>query len=116
MKNTKLKLELIAIGALLLLAASVASAQSLGDYARAARNKEKDKADAVPASRRFDNDNLPTGAELSVVGPAPESASAPAAAPSAASDPAAERQKAADELTKKIDEQKEKVAELSHEL
>jgi hypothetical protein len=112
MKNIKLT----AIATLLLLAAGVASAQSLGDYARAARNKEKDKGETVPASRRFDNDNLPTGAELSVVGPAAENASAPASAPSAAVDPAAERQKTADEWSKKIEQQKEKVAALNHEL
>jgi hypothetical protein len=110
MKNTKL----IAIGTLLLLSIGVASAQSLGDYARAVRNKEKDKADVVPASRQFDNDNLPTGAGLSVVGPPPESEAKSTAAPAA--DPAAERQKTADEWNKKIDDQKAKVDSLSHDL
>jgi len=111
MKNMKLT----AIATLLLLAAGMASAQSLGDYARAARKeKDKDKAEAVPANRRFDNDNLPTGAELSVVGPAAENA--PASAPAAAVDPAAERQKAADEWNQKIERQKAKVDALNHEL
>ena len=109
MKNTKLT----AITTLLLLAAGIASAQSLGDYARAAR-KEKDKAETVPASRRFDNDNLPTSAGLSVVGPAADSA--PASAPSAAVDPAAERQKTADAWNQKIEQQKTKVDALNHEL
>jgi hypothetical protein len=113
MKNTKLK----AIGALLVLASVVASAQSLGDYARAAR-KNKDNAEVVPASRQFDNDNLPTDAQLSVVGPPADSAASdkPANGPSAAVDPAAERQKAADELNKKIEEQRVKVDALNHEL
>lgn len=110
MKNTKL----IAIGTLLLLSVGVASAQSLGDYARAVRNnKEKDKTDAVPASRRFDNDNLPTGAGLSVVGPPPESE---AKSTASTDDPAVERQKAANEWNKKIDEQKTKLDSLSHDL
>jgi hypothetical protein len=109
MKNTKL----IAIGTLLLLSVGIASAQSLGDYARAVRNKEKDKADVVPASRRFDNDNLPTSAGLSVVGPPPEGdAKSTASAP----DPAADRQRTADEWNKKIDEQKAKADSLSHDL
>lgn len=108
MKNTKV----ITIGALCLLSVGVASAQSLGDYARAVRNN-KDKAGTVPVSRQFDNDNLPTGAGLSVVGPAPESgvtSTAPAV------DPAVERQKTADDWNKKIDDQKTKLDSLSHEL
>jgi len=112
MKNQKV----MAIGTLLLLAVGVASAQSLGDYARAIRNnkdKDKDQAEAVRASRRFDNDNLPTSAGLSVVGPAPES-EAKSAAPAA--DPAAERQTKADDWNKKINDQKAKVDSLSHEL
>ena len=47
----------MAIGTLLLLGVSGASAQSLGDYARAVR---KNKAEPSSTSRHFDNDNLPT--------------------------------------------------------
>jgi hypothetical protein len=60
---------------LLLLALSVSSAVAqsdapLGDYARQAR---KQKAQAVPAGKKFDNDNLPREDKLSVVGqPPPE--------------------------------------------
>jgi hypothetical protein len=109
MKNKKI----IAIAMLLFLAVGIASAQSLGDYAREVRKNKDTKAEIVPASRQFDNDNLPTGAGLSVVGPAPDS-DAKSAAP--AFDPAAERQKTAAEWNKKIDEQKAKVDTLNHEL
>ena len=61
----------MAIGTLLLLGVSGAAAQSLGDYARAAR-KSKTKAEPSSASRHFDNDNLPTTEHLSVVGPPPK--------------------------------------------
>ena len=64
MKHTKL----MAIGTLLLLGASGAAAQSLGDYARAARKK---KVEPTAATRHYDNDNLPTNETLSVVGPPP---------------------------------------------
>src|SRR5580658_754813 len=62
MKHTKL----IAIVTFLLLAISGATAQSLGDYAREVR---KNKAEPTSATRHFDNDNLPSGGDLSVVGP-----------------------------------------------
>jgi len=114
MKRTKE----IAIGTLLLLAASGAGAQSLGDYARAAR---KNKPATTSTARYFDNDNLPTDQALSVVGPAAPAAdanagqvaSAPAADPSAE---AAERQKAADAWKEKLAQQKAKVDALSHEI
>ena len=64
MKHTKLT----AIGTLLLLGVSGAAAQSLGDYARAARKK---KVEPTSTTRHYDNDNLPTNETLSVVGPPP---------------------------------------------
>jgi hypothetical protein len=113
MKRTKC----MAIFTVLLLAAGVAAAQSLGDYARAIR---KNKPETTTPSRHYDNDNLPTGA-LSVVGPPPtatndagaDTAKAGAAAP-AASD--AERQKQADDWNNKVAEQKKKIDSLNHEL
>jgi hypothetical protein len=111
----------MAIGTLLLLGVSGAAAQSLGDYARAAR---KSKAEPSSTSHHYDNDNLPTGQTLSVVGPPPaDSASAgqgsTQATKAAAVDPAAaaaDRQKTADEWKKKLDKQKEKIDSLNHEL
>lgn len=108
------KVNLIAIGTLLVLSVS-ANAQSLGDYARAVR---KNKPETTTASRHYDNDNLPTGQSLSVVGPPADAAantSAPAAAP-APDTAAAGRQKAADDWKQRIDKQKEKIAELAHEV
>jgi hypothetical protein len=133
MKHTKL----MAVVTLLTLAAGVASAQSsstpsLGDAARAAR---KNKADASPATRHYDNDNLPVNDTLSVVGPEPVAAKDPAVlakdkgAASATdkdkdkdkkpADPtvaAAERQKSADEMKKKLAEQQQKIDALNHEI
>jgi len=77
MKHTKY----MAIGTLLLLGVSGAAAQSLGDYARAARKK---KAEPTSTTRHYDNDNLPTNETLSVVGPPP-----PAPAPASAGQGAA---------------------------
>jgi hypothetical protein len=109
----------------------------LGDAARAAR---KNKADASPATRHYDNDNLPTNPALSVVGPEPVAATntaASAQSKDAASsvndkdknkdknndkkpaDPtvaAAERQKSADEMKKKLAEQQQKIDALNHEI
>ncbi len=112
------RIKQIAIGTLLLLAASGAGAQSLGDYARTAR---KNKPATTSTTRYFDNDNLPANDAVSVVGPAApaadattgQAASAPAAEPSA---DAAERQKAADAWKEKLDKQKAKVDALSHEI
>jgi hypothetical protein len=122
MKHTKL----MAIGTVLLLGASGAAAQSLGDYARAARKK---KVEPTTTTRHFDNDNLPTNETLSVVGPPPPananagqgigSPSSTQATKANAVDPAAtaaERKQAADEWTKKLDQQKQKIDSLNHEL
>jgi hypothetical protein len=136
MKHTKL----MAMVTLLTLAVGVASAQSssapsLGDAARAAR---KNKTDASPATRHYDNDNLPVNDTLSVVGPEPVAATNMAASAqgkdAAASvndkdkdknndkkpaDPtvaAAERQKSADEMKKKLAEQQQKIDALNHEI
>jgi hypothetical protein len=124
MKNTKL----ITIVSLFLLAASAASAQSLGDYARTAR---KDKAAPAPTSRHFDNDNLPVNDTLSVVGQAPPPASIAgdagkdtdskagaktADAKSGDAKAAADKQKAAEEMKKKIDQQQEKINSLNREI
>lgn len=125
MKHTKL----VAIVTLLLVGAGGVAAQSLGDYARAAR---KNKTEPTTASRHYDNDNLPTDEKLSVVGPPPTAESSPrgsnnamvattaqsgttpgAPAPGAS---ASDRQKAADEWQKKIDMQQEKIDALNHEL
>ena len=52
----------------LLLGAPFALAQSLGDVARA---NHKAKSHKPTATRHFDNDNLPTNQQVSVVGPEP---------------------------------------------
>jgi len=122
MKHT----NLMTIGTLLLLGVSGAAAQSLGDYAREAR---KNKTETTSATHHYDNDNLPTGQALSVVGPpaasddktapAPDPANAAPAVKAPAVDPAAaaaEHQKASDELKGKIDKQKEKIDWLNHDL
>lgn len=117
----------LAAAVLILLGASVATAQSLGDYARSAR-----KAKLQPAStgHHYDNDNLPKNNHVSVVGQESsgnadnpqESATAgaqPDAAKATTKDPdagAADRQKAAEQLQKKLDDQKQKVDALNHEL
>jgi len=111
MKHTKL----MAIVTLLLLGVSGAAAQSLGDYARAAR---KNKAETSSTARHYDNDNLPTNETLSVVGPSPEAAAnagqkAAAVASSAAT---AEPQKSAEEWNDKIAKQKAKIDSLNHEI
>jgi len=115
----------IVFGALILgVAAASAQSQStsLGDYARSVR---KDKAEASKPSHQYDNDNLPTNGQLSVVGPAP-AASSPAKADAAHSggktpnakpaDANADRQKANEDLQKKLDAQQKKLDDLSHEL
>jgi len=110
--------QFMAIGALLLILVSGAAAQSLGDYARAAR---KNKPEPSAASHHYDNDNLPTNETLSVVGPPPSgeasaSNAKPAAANANAASSAADKQKAADEWQKKLEQQKQTVDSLSHEL
>jgi len=129
MKHTKL----MAIVAVLLLAASASSAQSLGDAARAAR---KNKADSSPTVRHFDNDNLPVNDTLSIVGPEPVAATGAAAStkdtaankdtnskdvnkdqkPADSATAAAERQKNADDMQKKLAEQQQKIDGLNHEI
>jgi hypothetical protein len=130
----------IAVAGLIVLGASMAAAQSLGDFARAAR-KTKLKT-ASTSSHTYDNDNLPKSDHLSVVGPeapastvnpastdnppAPATANAPASAnPSAESGKAGPKdakaegsapQTAEAALQKKIDDTKQKVDALNHEL
>lgn len=117
----------MAAAILILLGGSAATAQSLGDYARAAR---KAKLQPTSTSRHYDNDNIPKTDHLNVVGPepsvdagaaqAPATAGAPAdAAKAVPKDPkaeAADRKKAADEMQKKLDEKKQKIDALNHEL
>jgi hypothetical protein len=111
----------MALGALLLLGgrasaqtSSQSSGQSLGDAARAARKK---KGEAEPASRHFDNDNLPTTETLSIVGPEPTAAAPadPQAAAKQAADAQNRQQEVAD-VQQKLDAQKEKIDQLAHEL
>jgi hypothetical protein len=117
-----------AIGVLLLFGTG-AFAQSLGEVARSAR---KGKTHQSAANHQYDNDNLPKTEHLSVVGPAPAvtgNGSTPtgdvnpqnqaAAQATSAADKKAAAPKppsAADEWKNKIDDQKQKVASLSHEL
>lgn len=114
------------IATLLLLGIGGAAAQSLGDYARAAR---KDKAEPSSISHHYDNDNLPTNQPLSVVGPPPaaeadavpeagdaKSKSSDKAAPVNPAAAAAERQKTEEEWKKKIDSQQAKIDSLNHDL
>jgi hypothetical protein len=106
----------LAIATSLLLAVGGATAQSLGDYARAAR---KNKTGDTSTVRHFDNDNLPTSDGLSVVGPPPTadgtSTEAKAAAPAAAPG-ADQRQKNTAEWQSKLDAQKQKLDSLNREL
>ena len=101
----------MAIFTLLFVGISGAAAQSLGDYARTYR---KTKAETSSAPRYFDNDNLPVNDALSVVGPQPATDAKPVAMDNSAAD--ADRQKTADELAKKLDQQKQKIDSLNHDL
>jgi len=118
----------MAIATLVVFGVNVGFAQSLGDVARAAR---KGKPQPSATTHKYDNDNLPKGDHLSVVGqsspatPAEGTADASNAQPQAQpeqqpqSDPKAaaeERQKANEEWKKKIDEAQKKVEDLAHEL
>jgi len=101
-------------------ATSVVAQQSLGDYARKVR---QDKPQSSTTSRQYDNDNLPTTGQLSVVGPGAQSTPAPAQGQGAAKagSPASAaaqtgNQKDAEQLQKNIQEQQEKISALSHEL
>lgn len=117
----------MAAAVLILLGGSAATAQSLGDYARAAR---KGKLQPTSTSRHYDNDNLPKTDHLNVVGPEPRVDASTAQAPATAGAPAdatkavpkdpkaeaADRKKAAEEMQKKLDEKKQKIDALNHEL
>jgi hypothetical protein len=118
----------------LLVGVTIASAQSLGDAARANR-----KTKSQTSAKHFDNDNLPTNQPLSVVGPEPSAASSTTTQASgdtkatakegkegqAAKDGANADGKAAekksdkspeDVIKGKIDAQKQKVDELNKDL
>ena len=108
----------VAIMALVVAGVNSAAAQSLGDYARQMR---KDKPQSSTTSRYYDNDNLPTTQQLSVVGPAPaaQPANGQAETKTAAPNSAAaqtEKQQAADELKNKMKEQQDKIDAMTHEL
>jgi hypothetical protein len=119
------RMKWMVIATLLLMGISGAAAQSLGDYARAVR---KNKADSGSTGRQYDNDNLPTGQPLSVVGPPPAAdadavpeagdAKSKPSEKTASADPAAaaERQKAEEEWKKKLEAQQEKLDSLNRDL
>jgi len=116
-----------------LVTVSAAQSEPLGDYARSIRKDEK------PASaKKYDNDNLPTADNISVVGnatdttgaedanPAPEANAAKPEDGTAATTPgskdadkksdASDAQKANDEWKQKITDQQNKIDLLSREL
>jgi hypothetical protein len=124
----------IAIGAALLLGVGGAAAQSLGDVARSNR-KGKLQQTSASSTHYFDNDNLPKNDHLSVVGQGSDANGQATGANSQAADqsnaspvpadakPAkdtkaeqAERDRVNEEWQKKLDDQKAKIAALSHEL
>lgn len=96
---------------------SQGSQQSLGDAARVARQK---KSQAEPATRHYDNDNLPTNEVLSVVGPEPASPSDQKAAEQQSANAQAanveKNRQTADEMQGKLDAQKAKIEQISREL
>lgn len=107
----------IMTGVFMLLSATAAFGQSLGEYAKSVRKNKPQ----TSGSKHYDNDNLPASEHLSVVGPPPSTsttANAPqsnsVASNSAAAD--AEKQKASEEMRQKIEEQRQKIAGLNHEL
>jgi hypothetical protein len=121
----------MAAASLILLGATLAAAQSLGDYARATRKAKLQTTST--SSHHYDNDNLPKNDHVSVVGPevstSPENPPAPAAAtdptsakPPAdatkdpAKDPKAEAADPKKVLQKKIDDLKQKVDAMNREL
>lgn len=114
----------------MLVAVSGAQSEPLGDYARSIRKDEK-----PAATKKYDNDNLPTSDNISVVGnstdsagaedanPAPEANSAKTedgatASPSESkdADKKEDAQKANDEWKQKIADQQNKVDLLAREL
>lgn len=119
----------------IVLAATVAGAQSLGDYAR---NVRKDKGPSKAAGKHYDNDNMPKTEHLSVIGqpvappaetaeaktdePTPE-AKAKTDAAGKSTDPAtapkddtADRQKMVDDWKKRLQEQKDQIATAEKDL
>ncbi|HZQ20131.1 MAG TPA: hypothetical protein VFA90_15540 [Terriglobales bacterium] len=103
--------------------------QSLGDYARALKKSKTH--DAKPASTVYDNDNLPSATSVNVVGGSTSSSAYTSNTPDANAaqqqnqdDPSTvktgqsvqDREKAYDSWKQKIDAQKEKVDQLSHDL
>jgi hypothetical protein len=116
------------VGALLL-TVSFASAQSLGDVARAAR---KSKPRRGTTGKYFDNDNLPRNQKLSVVGPQPASdttsaelakdgqtakdAGAAADGKVASAKPAASEKAGTDAMNGKIEAQKQKIDSIAKDL
>jgi hypothetical protein len=95
--------------------------QPLGDYARKVR---QEKTKEQPATKKFDNDNLPVNDKLSIVGSTPEAPveNATDADKSAekttekAPESAERRQKAYDQWKDKIAGQKEQIDTLAREL
>lgn len=114
---------MLAVSAVVLASAMGAAAQSesLGDYARAVRKEKR-----LPAKKVYTNDNLPTTASISVVGPAPESTEGkPAAEPQDEKEKQAQKESKTAENQAPQDEQrwrdqlagqKKKIADLEHEL
>ena len=97
-----------------------AHAQSLGDAAREARAEKP----AIPQTKVFTNDNLPTTGSISVLGtatPAPSASASdksakPAAAAAAATPDPAAKQKEADKIKTDIESQKGEISRLEREL
>ncbi len=110
---------MVVVGALVL--PSIAQTESLGDYAREVR---KERAKEPPASKKFDNDNLPRNESLSVVGNAPAEPDKAAQDNSAqdskdksdASKDDEEKAKAEKEWKDKLAAQKDQISLLSREL
>jgi len=128
MKRDRMTRMIAATIAVLLLCGTMAaqsssqgSGQSLGDAARAARQK---KAQSEPAARHYDNDNLPTSESISVVGPEPSATASDqkasteqtASTDSKKSDSNAAQRQAADDAQKKVEDQQAKIDALAHEL
>jgi hypothetical protein len=83
--------------------------ESLGDVARTIRSEKK-----PDTSKHFDNDNLPTGADLSVVGNAGNNP--PAASDAAPAASAQTQQPSSSDLKNQIADQQSKIDLLSREL
>jgi len=127
--------EIVLTGMLVTLAG--AQSEPLGDYARAVR-----KGDKKEVGKKYDNDNLPTGDKISIVGNATESTSPEDANPGSTSDASsakpedsstavkpqsqaqdgtkkadgADAQKSTDQWKQKFAEQKSKIDLLTREL